>query len=296
MIQATLSLPPEQPGSPAPDELALTRAQIAAAIAAGMWRTDPPPVQATIGGVRVLRFEPSGASAGVMLHFHGGAYRLGAPEVVAPYAAAIARDAGVTVVCPAYRLAPEHPFPAAILDGLAVLRAIRQADPGPLLLSGDSAGGGLAAGLAALAAAEKLALDGLVLLSPWLDLTVTSDSFERNAATDPLFSRAAASTAAGYYLGQVPADHPVASPRLGAVAGFPPTLLSVGEGEVLADDATGLHRMLQAAGVVTSLSMIDGMEHVAVTRGLSLPGSAETFEAVIGFIAEVLARRHPASA
>jgi acetyl esterase/lipase len=170
------------------------------------------------------------------------------------------------------------------------MTALQAAGETPLIVSGDSAGGGLAAGLAALAAGEGRTLAGLVVLSPWLDLTVTSPSYAENARTDPLFSRAAAEEAAEAYLQGVAPSHPLASPLLGSFAGFPPTLVSIGEGEVLADDGRRLHAALRAAGVETRLCAVPDMEHVAVTRSLALPGAAETFAAVASFIGERTAR------
>ena len=173
---------------------------MAAAVAAGYWRTDPAPEEVQIGGVRCLRFSPSGASRGTLLHMHGGAFRIGCPEQIAPFALALAQACAVTVICPAYRLAPEHPFPAGLNDGWAVLRALAETANHPLILSGDSAGGGLAASLAALAHQAGIPLAGLALLSPWLDLSVTDPAYTTNAATDPLFSAEAAREAATLYL------------------------------------------------------------------------------------------------
>jgi acetyl esterase/lipase len=288
MNTRALQLPGERSGHAAPAELAGNRQQLAAAIAAGIWRTDPPPQQLMLAGRRTLRFDPPEPARAVLLHFHGGAFRIGAPEMVGPFAAAVAKRCGVAVVCPAYRLAPEHPFPAALVDGLAVLDALGRTSDAPLLLSGDSAGGGLAASLAAIAAAQRQSIRALILLSAWLDLTLTSEGYERNAATDPLFSRAAASAAATLYLQGLSAEHALASPVRGSVAGFPPTLIVAGDGEVLADDSRRMHARLRAAGIVSHLSMIAGMEHVAVTRGLELPGSAESLALVARFIDEAL--------
>lgn len=278
------ALPPERPGQVAPPALAAQRKAIAAAAASGLWRTDPPPRESLVAGVRVLRFDPPGAPRGVVLHLHGGAFRTGAPEVTAPYAAALAKRCGVGVVCPAYRLAPEHPFPAALRDGAAVLDALQQESAVPLVIAGDSAGAGLAATLTALAAARGRAPAGLVLLSAWLDLTLTSPDFATNAATDPVFSRDAAQAARALYLQGAPADAPLVSPLLGDLASFPPTLISVGKGEVLAGDGRKLHARLQAAGVASTLSVVPGMEHVAVTRSFELTGSRATFEVVARFI------------
>ena len=122
-----MSLPPERTGHAAPADLAARRAGLAAAVAAGMWRTDPAPQEVMLGGVRCLRFSPSGPARGMVLHMHGGAFRIGCPEQMGPFAADLAARCGVEVICPAYRLAPEAPFPAGLNDGWAVLRALAEA-------------------------------------------------------------------------------------------------------------------------------------------------------------------------
>lgn len=276
-------LPPERSGYPAPPDLLERRAGMMAAIAAGLWRTDPPPEQIRLGGIRALRFAPASPSRGVVLHIHGGAFRIGSPETIAPFAAALAARCGVTVVCPAYRLAPEHPFPAGLLDGWNALQAVLGSVPS-LVVSGDSAGGGIAAGLTQLATAQGAAIAGLALLSPWLDLRADSPSFLSNASSDPLFSLAAAREAAELYLQGLAADDPLASPLQGNVDRFPPIHISVGTGEVLRDDAERFHEKSQAAGVRSELFCIAQMEHVAATRDPSLTGSAEAFEHLARFV------------
>lgn len=290
-LPAALRLPAERPGRPAPEGLAERRRMMDAGLAAGTWRVEPAPHEETLAGVRVLRFSPPEAPRGVVLHFHGGGFRLGRPEVSGPFAAALAARCGVEVVCAAYRLAPEHPFPAGLADGYAAWTALCGSVAGPRIVSGDSAGGGIAAGVAALCAGdERLRPDGLVLLSAWLDLTVTSETYKTNAAGDPLFSEASAAEAAELYLQGWAANDPLASPLFAAGAGFPPALVSVGAEEVLADDARGFARALQAAGVDARLHEIPGMEHVAVTRGMALTGAVETFEAVAAFVDGVTGR------
>lgn len=279
---AGLDLPPERPGHAAPEAIAATRAAMAKALAAGHWATDPAPAETWIGGVRVLRFSAPGAQRGTVLHFHGGGYRQGCPEMAGPYAAALAARCGVEVLSAAYRLAPEHPFPAGVNDGLTVIGALQIA--GPLFLSGDSAGGGLAAALAVLAVERGYALAGLILHSPWLDLTVSAPSYASNGASDPLFSRESAAQAAMLYLHGQDARHPLASPLFAPVEGLPPVLLSVGEGEVLLDDAAAFAARLHAVDYVP----IAGMDHTAVVRGLGLPGAAETFERTAAFIDGIL--------
>jgi epsilon-lactone hydrolase len=271
-------------GRPAPTELREQRRAIANAISTGVWRTDPPSTEINLGGVRALRFDPPGASRATLIHLHGGAFRLGAPEVVAPFAAALAARCMTTVICPAYRLAPEHPFPAGLADAQTVMRALLSETEHRLILSGDSAGGGLAASLTRLTLEAGERPTGLVLLSPWLDLTLASRCYEDNAGTDPLFSGAAAQAAAELYLQGASAREPLVSPLLGDVSGFPPTFISIGSGEVLAGDARRFHATLRAAGVEASLSEISGMEHVAVTRDFGLLGAAQTFAMIVGFI------------
>jgi monoterpene epsilon-lactone hydrolase len=283
-----LTLPPERKGHIASADLAERRIGLAAAVAAGVWRTDPAAEEVQIGGVRCLRFSPSGASRGTLLHMHGGAFRIGCPEQIAPFALALAQACKVIVICPAYRLAPEHPFPAGLNDGWAVLRALAETEGHALILSGDSAGGGLAASLAALAHHAGISPAGLALLSPWLDLSVIDPAYTTNAATDPLFSAQAAREAAALYLqGHMPGDS-LASPLLVELSGYPPTYLNVGTGEVLAGDAGRLRDRLEQAGVPVTLHVVDGMEHVAVTRDRSLVGSDETFERLAEFVESIL--------
>lgn len=281
-------LPTERTGRAAPADLAERRAGLAAAVAAGVWRTDPVPEDVQIGGVRCLRFSPSGAARGTVLHIHGGAFRIGCPEQIAPFAAALAEACEVDVVCPAYRLAPEHPFPAGLNDGRAVLNALTKTAACPLVLSGDSAGGGLAASLAAMAHDAGIPLTGLALLSPWLDLSVTDPAFANNAATDPLFSAQAASEAATLYLQGHSPTNPLASPLLGELGGYPSTYLSVGTGEVLAGDAHRLRDRLKQEAVPVTFHAVDGMEHVSVTRDMGLIGSEETFAALTRFVESLL--------
>lgn len=256
-----------------------------AALAAGAWTTERPALEVTLGGRRTLRFLPDGTPKGMVLHLHGGGFRIGGPEMEGPLAEALARRCEVEVVVPQYRLAPEHSFPCGLTDALAALAALREEiGDAPLVVSGDSAGGGLAAALAVLGTVR---IDGLVLLSPWLDTTVTASSFAENT-DDPLFSKESADVAAALYLqGQDPA-HPLASPLLAPIERFPPTLISVGTGEVLRDDSLRFHAKLQAIGVSSELLAIDGMEHVAVVRSLAMPGARETFAAIAEFVDRIV--------
>ncbi|MDE2595448.1 MAG: alpha/beta hydrolase fold domain-containing protein [Sphingomonadales bacterium] len=278
-----MQLPPERNGYPAPPAIIAAREASGAAIAQRRWRTVREPRRCTVGGVDALQVLPAGQVRARVLHLHGGGFRMGLPEMDAPFAEALADRCGAEVLLPRYRLAPEHPFPAGLNDAWAALRALPR--DLPLFVIGASAGGSLAAGAALLAAREGAGLAGLVLLSAWLDLRVEARAYDEHAASDPLFSRAAAEAAAELYLQGGDAGHPLASPLLAPPSGLPPTLISVGSGEVLADDSIGFHQHLQAAGVPCTLSAIVGMDHVAITRGLDQPGAQATFDAVAGFIA-----------
>ncbi|MDR2857627.1 MAG: alpha/beta hydrolase [Novosphingobium sp.] len=287
-----IALPPLREGRAAPPDLAERRGQMQAAVDAGAWKTIRPPVEEHFAGLRTLRFKPDGAPRGYMLQLHGGGFRIGRPEFESLFAEALAVRCGIEVVVPQYRLAPESPFPAGLADALAALQALRvEAGDMPLIVGGDSAGGGLAASLGVLTAAgDGPQIDGLVLLSPWLDLRVTARAYAANAATDPMFSKESADVAAELYLQGFDPAHPLVSPLLAPIDTWPPTLISVGTGEVLVDDSRLFHDKLVAAGVPVELSAIDGMEHVAVVRGLALPGSAETLAAVAAFVERVLQR------
>jgi monoterpene epsilon-lactone hydrolase len=283
-------LPAERRGYPAPSDLAARRGGIDAGLAAGTWRVEPEPEEVLLGGRRTLRFKPAGKPRGRVIHYHGGAFRLGGPEIEGPFAAALAARCGVEVVVPQYRLAPEHPFPAGLNDAAAALLAlVAEDDSLPLIVSGDSAGGGLGASVTLLAGQEGIALAGLVMLSPWLDLTVSAPSYAANAATDPLFSAESAANGAELYLQGLDPQFPLASPLFAALDGFPPTLLSVGTGEVLADDSIHMHQRLLDAGILSELCAIDGMEHVAVVRAMTMPGAAETFERIAAFVDRICA-------
>jgi acetyl esterase/lipase len=287
----SVSLPPLREGRAAPADLAERRGQMQAAVKAGAWKTATPPVEGVFAGLRTLRFKPEGAPRGYMLQLHGGGFRIGRPEFESFFAEALAERCRLEVVVPQYRLAPEAPFPAGLIDALAALEALSaEAGDAPLFVGGDSAGGGLAASLGVLAASQAgPRIDGLVLLSPWLDLRVNADSYASNAA-DPMFSKESADIAAELYLQGSDPSHPLASPLLAPIARFPPTLISVGTGEVLYDDSRLFHEKLTGLGVSSRLCAIDGMEHVALVRALDMPGAPETLAAVVSFIERILAR------
>ena len=215
---------------------------------------------AVIGGVDCMVCEVGG-STGTIAYFHGGGYRLGAPAGWAGFASRLAAASGKRVVVPGYRLAPEHPFPAALHDAVAVYRALLEDGSAPFV-GGDSAGGGLAAALAL--ACRDLSLTPparVVLLSPWLDLTCGAE----NRAGDPnemYFPRSAAVDAATLYLQGSDPKEPLASPLFGDLTGYPPTLLLVSSAEYLLDDALAFQAKLSKAGRRVEAEIVPGQPHV----------------------------------
>jgi epsilon-lactone hydrolase len=242
-------------------------------------------------GVRVLRYTPT-QPEGTLVHFHGGGFRMGCPEIGAYYATRIAQQNSVEVICVGYTLAPEAPFPTAILEGLNILKGLAEHQPRlPLFLSGESAGGGLAASVAILAAEQGITLTGVILLSPWLDLTLTATSYQTNAATDQLFSYETAKTAAELYLQGHAPDNPYASPLLAEIEEFPPTLISTGNIEVLVDDSRRFAQKLADCGTDIAYHEVTGMAHVAVVRDINATGAEQTAREIEAFIARQLISR-----
>jgi acetyl esterase/lipase len=257
----TAALPARREGRAASPELVATRAQIDGA---ARDVAPPPGIDADTvapGGVPASALAPADAGA-PFLWLHGGGYRMGSPRAWSSFGSRLARHTATRVVLADYGLAPEHPYPGGLLDAFAAYTAL--AEPGePVLVGGDSAGGGLAVALALLCRAEGAALPtALVLLSPWADLTVTAPSYASNAEHDQMFSRASALEAVELYLQGHPGDDPLVSPCLAELAGLPPTIVFASEHEVLRDDACSLAQRLAEGAVPTELHLVPDVPHV----------------------------------
>jgi epsilon-lactone hydrolase len=279
-------LPPLRTGTDPPEDLVVRRAAIAA-MRSGDARAggDKSIRDETIGGVPGLICEPTLAPTGSILHFHGGGYRLGSAEISAPFGARLAAVTSHSVVLPNYRLAPEHPFPAALHDAVAVYSALSDRDTRPIVLSGDSAGGGLAAALVvAILRAGVRPPAGLMVFSPWLDLRAHAETFASRAATDVMFSQESATEAAAGYLQGVSDREPLASPLLAELSGFPPTLVFAGEDEVLLDDAVAFTAALARSNVTVHGHFEAGMQHVWPVAYPELPQSGSAVEIVGRFV------------
>ena len=254
--------------------------------------------------VRVGRFDIDGmpcasiepASAGrvgpvrVVLYLHGGGYVTGFIDSSLMLCVPMARELGLRLVLPEYRLAPEHPFPAAIDDALKAYRRLLSEGyaPGEIALAGDSAGGGLClATIQALRDAGEPVPAAVLCLSPWADLTHSGRSHAENAATDPLLHLGMLKQWASYYAGGADPSNPLISPVFADFSGFPPTLLQVDSGELLLDDSLTVAERARAAGVDVRLIRRDGLWHVWPALGDLIPESRQAFAAMKAFLSSL---------
>ena len=223
--------------------------------------------EVTAGGVPAHWLTAPGADAGqVLLFLHGGGYELGSVRSDGELAARLGRASGMRVLFPEYRLAPEHPFPAAIDDVLAAwgwLRAAQGLSARSIAVAGDSAGGGLAVALlvAARDAGEPLPAAG-VLMSPTVDLTGSGASMTERADQDPISTPAMLSQFASGYLAGADPKTPLASPLFASFSGLPPLLVQVGTADLLLSDSERLARAAARAGVDVTLQIGEGLPHV----------------------------------
>jgi acetyl esterase/lipase len=242
----------------------------------------------SLGGVPTVQSTEPGADLGrTLLYFHGGAYVAGSPTGYRALWSRVASAAGVRGVAPAYRLAPEHPFPAAVDDAVAAYRALLEegVEPGGLAVAGDSAGGGLAMALLLAARDQGLPLpSSLTLLSPWVDLTCTGASMETRAAADPSLTPAGLRQRAGDYLAGQDAGHPLASPLRADLRGLPPMLIHVGTAEVLLDDAIRLAARGAECDVRASLEIWPSLVHVFAAFSFALGEGREAISHCGSFI------------
>ncbi|WP_020013250.1 alpha/beta hydrolase [Promicromonospora sukumoe] len=246
--------------------------------------------ETTRGGVPTLDITvpQAGDDAPVLLYLHGGGYVIGDAGTGVPLAAALAARAGLRAVAPDYRLAPEHPFPAAVDDGLAAYRALlERTDASRVVVAGDSAGGGLALATVLTARDAGLPLPAAVVtFSGWFDLTLSGASLTGKESVDPIFDAANIREYAATYLpdGADPRD-PLASPLLADLRGLPPLLLQVGTHEVLLDDTTGLAARAASADVDVTLEVYAGSAHVFQHHHATDPVAAHAMDSAAAFLA-----------
>lgn len=209
----------------------------------------------------------------IILYCHGGGYMTGSSLYARTLTTKLAASTSMDVLCFDYRLAPENPYPAAAEDAMRAWDYLMLLGYGArdVIVAGDSAGGNLALSLTLrLKEEERLLPRGLVLMSPWTDLTSSGRSHETRAALDPVLNKEYLEKAIRAYVGKTAQEegweerlkNPMISPLFGDFAGFPPTYIQVGNNEVLLNDATQLHKNMIKANVSVKLDVFDGMWHV----------------------------------
>ena len=223
--------------------------------------------EVTAGGVPAHWLAAPGADTGrVLLFLHGGGYELGSLRSDGELAARLGRASGMRVLFPEYRLAPEHPFPAAIDDVRAAWRWLRTGQDlsaRSIAVVGDSAGGGLAVALLVATRDAGQALPAAaVLMSPTVDLTSSGASMTERADQDPISTPAMLRQFASGYLAGADPKTPLASPLFASLTGLPPLLIQVGTADLLLSDSERLATAAAAAGVDVTLEIGEGLPHV----------------------------------
>ncbi len=234
----------------------------------------------------------------VILYLHGGAFVLGSPETHRGMIGRLSQLAGVPVLAPDYRLAPEHPFPAAVEDAAAAWQHLYDAgyDPEDIVIGGDSAGGGLAFALLARLCAAGTPPAGVFAFSPWVDLTLGSPSLAENRGADPLLPVERVEEVRGYYLnGGDPAD-PAASPVLAAFPGAPPVLLHHAATEILRDDTLRLAARLRGFGAPVQVACWPTAPHAWHLFDGWLPEARAALRGAAAFVRDRLRPAPPPSA
>ncbi len=246
---------------------------------------------------------------GVILYLHGGGYTCGTLDYAKGFASVLSSSSGMRVLCAAYRLAPENPYPAALEDALESYRFLLESgySSKQIILAGESAGGGLVFSLCLKLKELKLPLPaGLIPISPWTDLTLSGASYKANLKADPSMLAERLRFFADCYTGRRPdlvrtggkkkqelpkgapteKDNPYVSPLFGDLSGMPPSLIFVGGDEIMLDDAAEMHKRLLESGAESRLYVRPGMWHSYLLYGLEQ--NTPDFDIINEFIGSVL--------
>lgn len=247
--------------------------------------------EVVVGGVESLRVT-AGADIddNVLVWFHGGGYVMGSPHGYRHAAAALSRALGSAVVLPDYRLAPEHPFPAALDDAAAVIDAlVSEYGPEHVAVGGDSAGGGLTVATLVHARDRGAVLPAVaVAVSPLADFTASGESVATNRDTDPVITERSLGMLAATYLRGHDRDHPLASPVFADLSALPPILLLASDSEILLDDAVRIDRRVREAGGDSTLSVYADTCHAWTLFTDFLPRARDGVTEIADFVRKVL--------
>ena len=255
-----------QSAFPADSDVAEQRRLLRAAVSAQPLPADVTVTAAALGGIptaeiTVDRIEPRH----VVLYFHGGVYVIGDAFLAADLASQVGRRTGAKIISVDYRLAPEHPYPAAVDDALAAYEALLNngTAPSDIVFAGESAGGGLAVVTLVNARDHGLPLPaGAYVMSPYADLTLAGTTMETKREVDPLFTRELLQARVTDYTAGQDASHGLISPIFADLSGLPPLIIQAGSHELLLDDAVRLAGQAAAADVEVTLDITPGVPHV----------------------------------
>ncbi len=239
-------------------------------------------------GLKVEWYRPAKARSGkILLYLHGGAFALGSCDSHRKLVTQIARAGRIDAVLPEYRLAPEHPYPAGLRDCVGVYRALLDYgyNPKNIIVGGDSAGGGLTMSLMLeLRHAGEPLPGAAILISPFLDFTASGESVVTRAAQDPWFRPEDVNVVIGHYCPDEELEDPLLSPVFANVAGLPPTLVQVGDDEILLSDSTRIAANMKNAGVDAELQVFPEMWHVFQLFVGKMPESRGAIDKIGEFI------------
>ena len=218
-----------------------------------------------VQGVPVIIATGPDDDGDLIIYCHGGGFCVGSADGRRKLGGHLAKLLRASVVVMDYRLAPEHPFPAAIEDSVAVYKALRAdlADGRRILMAGDSAGGNLA--IATVLKLRELGEPlpaGIIAFSPWLDMETSGETIDSKSATDRLVNRGTLENMAATYLAGASPTDPLANPLKANLVGLPPVYVNAGTSEILLSDTTRFADAAIAAGVDVTVSIVDGMQHV----------------------------------
>jgi acetyl esterase/lipase len=247
----------------------------------------------TVGGISGWWARPPRSQKGAaILHAHGGWFNFGSAHAYRNLVGQIASRAGADAFIPDYRLAPEHLFPAAIMDVEASYRGLVEKGIKKIAVVGDSAGGNLALVLLSIACGQPwkgdLAPVGGVAISPVTDLALTGETYETRAQADPYFTKSQAAGLIASYLGHADPKDPLASPLYRDLSGLPPVRVHVGDDEVLLDDSRRYVERAVAAGVDAELDVWMGMPHGFVTGIGQFDAAKQSLKAIGDFLRQRL--------
>jgi len=252
---------------------------------------------AELNGVPGEWLEGPKPSNSILLYLHGGGYFGCSAETHRGITASFALER-FRVFSADYRLAPEHRYPAALEDAVAVYRGLLAAgnSPASMVVAGDSAGGGLALCMLVSLRESGVPLPAAAaLFSPWTDLAATGESVRTNARRCAMFNAPDIAPSARYYLGKLPLDTPLASPLYADLMGLPPLLIHVGEDEILRDDSTRLAERARAAGVSVKLKIWPVVPHVWQLAPHKIPEARQSLRETSSFLRSQLVRAEQGS-